>query len=163
MKISKLLHSGWLDKISYMFGIALILASVITNALPVKEVSACSAQMKVEGSSNCEYEGTRTVTWYVKNDWDKIARIESITVEHNGNPIDLGTYPISGFAVGSEIGPYNYDTGKWGSIGGTQVLPGSMTGSLKMTVTIKWTNNQTYTASKSITLSEVCPTPTPTK
>jgi len=52
MKISKLLYSGWLAKISYMFGIALILASLAINAIPAKTVSACWGEIQL-GTVQC--------------------------------------------------------------------------------------------------------------
>ena len=172
MNIKKLYYSGWLAKVSYMFGIALMLASVVMNAFPPKEVSACSRNWKIQASaaSPCQANGKKTITWYVKNDWSSEAKIESISFTNGGTELDKTKYSFSGFGS-DNIPTYNNDYSTkdtdvyggsylWGMLTGTMEVNGDVTGTIVMTVNIKWTDTgNTETKSVEVALGDTCPVP----
>jgi len=118
MKKLKIIRSGLLSKISYSIGIALIVASVITNVLPANKVSAHSNN--VSGSSVCLNNGTRQVTWTVTNDYWSVATLTAVN------------RTITNIVVGAAV-PANY-----GSISGVEIVDGSVTGTITLTITSRW-------------------------
>ena len=111
MKFQKLLRSGILAKISYMFGIALILASVLMNVIPPKDVSACAQEIfvKLNGTPNCLTDGKRTIKWVVQNDWNLVGTITEIHVYDD--EVEISGWSIDGFGVGTTIAAYSGGVG----------------------------------------------------
>ena len=162
MKLTNLLRSGLLSKISYMFGIALILASVVTNIIPAKEVQACDdvIYVNVVGTPECKSaEGKWYIKWRVENDYSKTGTITAIRVLNNGS--EITSYSLSGFGVGTTIIPWSGVTGK---VEGTMVLDGTITGTIELYVTVTWSATESFTEHASTSVSRICekPTNTPT-
>ena len=142
MKTKIRIQTGLLSKISYLFGIALIIASLLINLTPPRVVSAHSNN--VSGSSVCLFNGFREVTWTIKNDYNSPVTIQSIN------------RTVSGIPVNTVIGNY-------GSVSGTELVDGSVTGTITLTIYSKWTSDgYERWNSGSVNLGTVCPTPTPT-
>jgi len=106
MNISKLLRSGILAKISYMFGIALIIASLAVNAIPPKEVNACAVY--ITAVTECvSSDGTVKITWTVENYHGVTATIS-----------DINRGSIDGLSNGTTIGA-------WQKKNGTETVTGA--------------------------------------
>jgi len=159
-RILHYLHNGLFAKISYMFGAALIIASLVVNAIPAKTAEACAKvfYVKVNGTPNCLTDGHRTIGWKVQNDWSVVATIAEIHVYDDG--AEISNYSLSGFGVGTTIAAYS---GGMGEVTGTMTLDGNVTGNITLKVKVYWSNpSDNMEASGTAYLGEVCPTQTPT-
>ncbi len=114
------IQTGFLSKISYLFGAALIIASLLINLTPPSVVSAHSNN--VSGSSVCLFNGFREVTWTIKNDFNSPVTIQSINRTVSGIPV-------------------NTVIGNFGSVSGTELVDGSVTGSITLTIYSRWTSD----------------------
>jgi len=125
MKVNLMVHLRsdklpWYSKLSYLLGIALVLASLVINILPPQVVSAHSN--RVTGSSVCMSNGVRTITWTISNDFSSSAVIESID------------RTVSGIVVGTVVPKYD-------SVNGTETLSGAITGNVTLTIRSRWTGD----------------------
>lgn len=118
----------WLRKtgnFAYLFGIAFLIASVITSILPPTTASAHAAF--VSGSASCQSNGTYSVTWTITQDWNT-----TMTINSTNPDIGLG---------GANVAP-------GGSAQGHNTYPGTTSGNVSLSVNVTWPADN-YSTSKS--------------
>ena len=126
-----------LGNLSYIFGIALMFASLLTSLVPPTVASAHAAV--ISGSASCS-NGTQTVNWTVHNDYNLDMTINS------SNPN----------VVGGTVGPL-------GTTHGQSTYPGTQSGNVTLTVHSTWSDGFSTTNSGSVHLAGNCfPPPTNT-
>jgi hypothetical protein len=127
---------------AYIFGIALIIASLFTNLVPPTVASAHHAN--VSGSATCQNNGTYLINWSVSN-WS----------DENGPMTITNINRSIGISVGTQV----YVSG----VSGSETVS-NQTADIKLEVSGSWTNGNTSTNSASVKLKGNCfpPTPPPT-
>jgi len=133
-----------LGTLSYIFGAALLIASLITNVLP--PVTAWAHSATITASAECQIDGTYIITWKIQNSQSSTQPMTITAINRS----------ISGIGVGTDVAT---------SVTGTESVPGTTNTTLTLRITGKWAYDG-YTGSfqGSIKPAGNCnlPTPTPT-
>lgn len=126
--------------VAYMFGAALIIASLLVNAIPPRAVSAHHPQLS--GQVACQPDGTKLVTWTINN-WSGTSLAMTITGINRSIGVSVGTVVQT-------------------SVQGTETFPGNAHGNVTLTVSGSWPNDATGTTSRNLNLGgNTCPQPPP--